>query len=167
MQTRQTVQSLQGDSNICNFNSCYYRVTIFQTDHRLNHIQLLNSKQIRPSVCGEHARCRVDKNIQDLGYRCICNDGYHIAADNSTTNYIERPDPPQCVDVDECTIENGGCQHYCENSEGSFRYTKNNYNTMHSLTINIFFNMKYKSYFGNQFVGAYVKPDTNNICQIL
>ena len=75
----------------------------------------------------------MDKNIQDLGYRCICNDGYHIAADNSTASYIERPDPPQCVDVDECTIENGGCQHYCENSEGSFRYTQNNYNTIHSF----------------------------------
>ena len=77
--------------------------------------------QIRPSVCGNNAKCRVDKSVQNLGYRCLCNEGYrHATSANNSSNHVESS-PDDCVDVDECSIENGGCQHYCENSEGSFR----------------------------------------------
>jgi hypothetical protein len=27
----------------------------------------------------------------------------------------------RCLDVDECTLNNGGCEHYCDNTQGSFR----------------------------------------------
>ena len=41
---------------------------------------------------------------------------------NYSTDTAETSQPKNnCIDVDECSIENGGCEHYCENSEGSFR----------------------------------------------
>ena len=101
-----------------------YVIALLLIKHDLE-TSLLILMQIRPSICGDNARCRVDKNVPNLGYRCTCNEGYYMGAQNasnnddiSSNNYYENN---KCVDVDECSIENGGCQHYCENSEGSFR----------------------------------------------
>ena len=46
-----------------------------------------------------------------------------------------------------------------------FGIHKNKYNIISIFTINfdILFSVQLKSYFGNHFAGAYVKPDTNNI----
>lgn len=65
----------------------------------------------------------MDKSVENFGYRCLCNDGYrHITPFNYSTDTVETSQPQNnCIDVDECSIENGGCEHYCENSEGSFR----------------------------------------------
>ena len=47
-----------------------------------------------------------------------------------------------------------------------FGIYKNKYNIIYIFSIKIFdilFSVHLKSYFGNHFAGAYVKPDTNNI----
>ncbi|KAG9337036.1 hypothetical protein JZ751_029895, partial [Albula glossodonta] len=42
-------------------------------------------------------------------YQCTCDTGY-----KSTEDYLS------CIDIDECTIQNGGCETFCTNSEGSY-----------------------------------------------
>ncbi|XP_022787102.1 uncharacterized protein LOC111327235 [Stylophora pistillata] len=42
-------------------------------------------------------------------YTCSCVRGYQLAADRKS-----------CLDVDECSINNGGCSHHCYNIPGSF-----------------------------------------------
>jgi hypothetical protein len=41
-------------------------------------------------------------------YKCECLPGY------ATT------DQDRCIDIDECTQNNGGCQHFCHNTEGGY-----------------------------------------------
>merc|ERR1712083_101457 len=45
------------------------------------------------------------------GYQCFCK---HHLCDVRPTNGTK------CTDVDECSVRNGGCQHECTNTEGSF-----------------------------------------------
>ncbi|XP_058015515.1 signal peptide, CUB and EGF-like domain-containing protein 2 isoform X8 [Ahaetulla prasina] len=42
-------------------------------------------------------------------YRCICYDGFMLAQDGHN-----------CLDMDECLVNNGGCQHACINTVGSY-----------------------------------------------
>uniref|UniRef100_A0A665VXK3 Signal peptide, CUB and EGF-like domain-containing protein 2 n=1 Tax=Echeneis naucrates TaxID=173247 RepID=A0A665VXK3_ECHNA len=42
-------------------------------------------------------------------YRCTCYDGFNLAHDGHN-----------CLDVDECKLNNGGCQHTCVNTMGSY-----------------------------------------------
>ncbi|XP_032080788.1 signal peptide, CUB and EGF-like domain-containing protein 2 isoform X1 [Thamnophis elegans] len=42
-------------------------------------------------------------------YRCICYDGFMLAQDGHN-----------CLDMDECLVNNGGCQHACINIVGSY-----------------------------------------------
>ncbi|TKS69600.1 Fibrillin-1 MP340 [Collichthys lucidus] len=54
--------------------------------------------------------CRNGQCVNQIGrYQCACDTGY-----KSTENRLD------CVDIDECTIENGGCETFCTNSEGSY-----------------------------------------------
>ena len=42
-------------------------------------------------------------------YECQCHDGFKAA------------DKDNCEDIDECLVENGGCDHKCDNVVGSFQ----------------------------------------------
>ncbi|KAI4888551.1 hypothetical protein NFI96_001561 [Prochilodus magdalenae] len=54
--------------------------------------------------------CRNGKCVNMIGhYQCSCNTGYKSTVDRLS-----------CVDIDECTILNGGCETTCTNSEGSY-----------------------------------------------
>ena len=44
-------------------------------------------------------------------FHCYCNDGYEL-----DMNYKNK-----CYDVDECSINNGGCSQKCQNIDGSFQ----------------------------------------------
>ena len=58
--------------------------------------------------------CSCSENfvLEEEGHICECESGYNITADIS-----------ECVDVDECVYENGGCDSICVNSVGSFSCT--------------------------------------------
>lgn len=45
--------------------------------------------------------------------RCSCNSGF----------VIHSTDPTRCVDINECLTDNGGCQHNCTNTPGSYQCT--------------------------------------------
>ena len=55
--------------------------------------------------------CSCSENfvLEEEGHICECESGYNITADRS-----------ECVDVDECVYENGGCDSICVNSVGGF-----------------------------------------------
>lgn len=42
-------------------------------------------------------------------YRCLCRDGFKPAQDQMS-----------CVDINECSVDTGGCQEGCRNTEGSY-----------------------------------------------
>ena len=43
-------------------------------------------------------------------YHCGCYEGWSVDPSN----------PAQCLDDDECSVDNGGCQQICNNTAGSF-----------------------------------------------
>uniref|UniRef100_A0A4W5MC58 EGF-like domain-containing protein n=1 Tax=Hucho hucho TaxID=62062 RepID=A0A4W5MC58_9TELE len=54
--------------------------------------------------------CRNGQCVNMIGrYQCSCDTGYKSTEDRLA-----------CVDIDECTIQNGGCETFCTNSEGSY-----------------------------------------------
>eukprot|EP00069_Balaena_mysticetus_P005229 bmy_17796T0 len=61
----------------------------------------INECELSAHLC-PHGRC-----VNLIGkYQCACNPGYH-----------STPDRLFCVDIDECSIMNGGCETFCTNSE--------------------------------------------------
>ena len=60
--------------------------------------------------CGEHAFCKVE-NKQGI---CACESGYKLNDDNIS-----------CSDIDECTVNNGGCNQNCTNTDGGFECSCN------------------------------------------
>ena len=50
--------------------------------------------------------------LEEEGHMCECESGYNITADRS-----------ECVDVDECVYENGGCDSICVNTAGGYTCT--------------------------------------------
>ena len=67
----------------------YFSTTLFSSDN----------------PCGDHGDC-----INTLGsFECKCHAGFAKLLENSVV----------CEDIDECAEQNGGCDHFCENSVGS------------------------------------------------
>uniref|UniRef100_A0A3P9MQM8 Fibrillin 2b n=1 Tax=Oryzias latipes TaxID=8090 RepID=A0A3P9MQM8_ORYLA len=64
----------------------------------------MNECQLSDSLC-KNGQC---VNMPGT-YQCSCDTGYQAT-----------PDRQGCVDIDECTIMNGGCETHCTNSEGSY-----------------------------------------------
>ncbi|XP_052846426.1 LOW QUALITY PROTEIN: fibrillin-1 [Drosophila gunungcola] len=68
-------------------------------------------------------------------YTCLCPPGYalgldnHIAAslnsslshDSTSTSLEPSPSSPTCLDIDECSLANGNCSHFCQNEPGGFQ----------------------------------------------
>ncbi|EDV50450.2 uncharacterized protein Dere_GG14439, isoform C [Drosophila erecta] len=64
-------------------------------------------------------------------YTCLCPPGYALGLDNHivtslNTTFItdstssDAPSPPACLDIDECSLANGNCSHFCQNEPGGF-----------------------------------------------
>uniref|UniRef100_A0A8D0D984 Fibrillin-1 n=1 Tax=Sander lucioperca TaxID=283035 RepID=A0A8D0D984_SANLU len=66
--------------------------------------EYVNECQLSDNLC-KHGQC---VNMPGT-YQCSCDTGYQAT-----------PDRQGCVDIDECTIMNGGCETHCTNSEGSY-----------------------------------------------
>ncbi|EDW93781.2 uncharacterized protein LOC6533343 isoform X1 [Drosophila yakuba] len=65
-------------------------------------------------------------------YTCLCPPGYALGLDNHivtslNTSFItastspDVPSPPTCLDIDECSLANGNCSHFCQNEPGGFQ----------------------------------------------
>ncbi|XP_019614494.1 PREDICTED: uncharacterized protein LOC109462395 [Branchiostoma belcheri] len=53
-----------------------------------------------------------------------CDPGYDLVGDSSSTCQADRTwssNTPSCSDIDECSNANGGCDHMCTNTMGSFQ----------------------------------------------
>ncbi|KAI8480409.1 hypothetical protein Bbelb_418670 [Branchiostoma belcheri] len=53
-----------------------------------------------------------------------CDQGYDLVGDSSSTCQADRTwssNVPSCNDIDECSAANGGCDHVCTNTMGSFQ----------------------------------------------
>ena len=75
--------------------------------------------------CHDNATCN---NIQG-SYTCTCNPGYNgngfCCASKFYLLIISQIQQTQYMvfiflDIDECLINNGGCQHHCHDSDGSY-----------------------------------------------
>ncbi|XP_027042986.1 deleted in malignant brain tumors 1 protein-like [Pocillopora damicornis] len=64
-----------------------------------------------PSQFHFHLPTECDQSCHNTfgSYSCSCVSGYQLAADGKS-----------CLDLDECSINNGGCSHHCYNIPGSF-----------------------------------------------
>ncbi|XP_045538982.1 collagen and calcium-binding EGF domain-containing protein 1 [Papilio machaon] len=59
--------------------------------------------------------CEQACNVRGGRVWCTCHDGFRFHEDN-----YRRKLQPYCVDVDECSENNGGCEQQCVNDPGSF-----------------------------------------------
>ncbi|KAG6457648.1 collagen and calcium-binding EGF domain-containing protein 1 isoform X2 [Manduca sexta] len=59
--------------------------------------------------------CEQACEIQGERMWCTCYPGFQFNEEN-----YSRRQQPYCVDVDECAVNNGGCEHHCVNDPGGF-----------------------------------------------
>uniref|UniRef100_A0A671NV91 Fibrillin 2a n=1 Tax=Sinocyclocheilus anshuiensis TaxID=1608454 RepID=A0A671NV91_9TELE len=101
------IDECERNLSLCNGGTCEntdgsYRC-VCPPGHQLS-VDDVNECELSSTLC-LNGRC-----VNVVGtYQCSCNSGYRMT-----------PDRKGCTDIDECTIENGGCEVYCSNSEGSY-----------------------------------------------
>ncbi|XP_022824604.1 collagen and calcium-binding EGF domain-containing protein 1-like isoform X2 [Spodoptera litura] len=59
--------------------------------------------------------CEQACEVRDDRVWCTCHQGFHFDAD-----HYRRKTQPYCVDVDECSTNNGGCEQRCVNDPGGY-----------------------------------------------
>ena len=85
------------------FKNCFYE--IFKKNSFKN-IKVQNVTLPGCSTFNCSQICTLDSNSYPT---CKCRNGYSLSSDNKT-----------CSDINECSINNGGCSDTCTNLEGSF-----------------------------------------------
>ncbi|XP_041462289.1 sushi, von Willebrand factor type A, EGF and pentraxin domain-containing protein 1-like isoform X3 [Lytechinus variegatus] len=73
--------------------------------------------------------CGINTYVSSNGKRCLaCPDNSRTDGSGKTSivacvceeGYEKNPGTRSCDDINECTTRNGGCQHLCENTDGSY-----------------------------------------------
>ncbi|KAH8234616.1 hypothetical protein KR032_000734 [Drosophila birchii] len=83
--------------------------------------------------CSEKMLC---ENLNG-SYTCLCPPGYALGLDNYITPTFlnttsspllshdttspATPSTPSCLDIDECSLANGNCSHFCQNEPGGYQ----------------------------------------------
>ena len=74
--------------------------------------------------CVVDPQCRIyNQTLSNTFNGCGCTQGYQRS--HTCTN---------CIDINECEIDNGGCEQNCENTIGSFRCSCNTGYVLHNIT---------------------------------
>lgn len=82
-------------------------------------------------ITGAHT-CLSDMICENLNgsFTCICPSGYAVGLSLDHTDFLSSYNSslnsshsPACLDIDECSIDNGECSHFCINLPGSYECT--------------------------------------------
>uniref|UniRef100_A0A7N6AU86 Signal peptide, CUB and EGF-like domain-containing protein 2 n=1 Tax=Anabas testudineus TaxID=64144 RepID=A0A7N6AU86_ANATE len=65
-------------------------------------------------ICRCHARYALQPDKKSCVETCAVNNG------GCPVGFTLQPDGKTCKDIDECELHNGGCDHFCRNTIGSF-----------------------------------------------